>query len=52
MRLSNRLGLYKLSPVLIIFYSQLYMNEIEQQAMPIQALSFLHVQGMHSLISV
>jgi len=26
------------------------MNGIEQQAMPIQALIFLHVQGMHSLI--
>jgi hypothetical protein len=24
------------------------MNGIEQQAMPIQALFFLHVQGIHS----
>jgi hypothetical protein len=31
--------------VLSIFYSQLYKNGIEQQAMPMQALSFLHVQG-------
>ena len=31
--------------VLSIFYSQLYMNGIEQHAMPMQALSFLHVQG-------
>jgi len=28
------------------------MNGIEQQTMPIQALSFLHVQGIHSVISV
>jgi hypothetical protein len=27
------------------------MNGIEQQAMPIQALSLLHVQGIHSVIS-
>ena len=38
--------------VLNIFYSQLHMNGIEQQAMSIQALSFLHVQGIHSVISV
>jgi hypothetical protein len=38
--------------ILSIFYSQQYMNGIEQQAMPFQALSFLHVQGIHSLISV
>ena len=25
------------------------MNGIEQQAMPIQAVSFLHVQGIHSV---
>jgi hypothetical protein len=30
--------------ILSIFYSQQYMNGIEQQAMPIQALSFFHVQ--------
>jgi len=28
------------------------MNGIEQQAMPMQALSFLHVQGIHSVTSV
>ena len=33
--------------VLNIFYSQLHMNGIQQQAMLIQALSFLHVQGIH-----
>jgi replicative superfamily II helicase len=38
--------------VLNILYSQLYMNRIEQQAMPIQALSFLPVQGIHSVIGI
>ena len=38
--------------VLNILYSQLYMNRIEQQAMPIQAFSFLHVQGIHSVIGI
>jgi len=38
--------------VLNIFYSQLHMNGIEQQATPIQALSFLHVQGIHSVKSI
>ena len=33
--------------VLKVFYSQLYMNGIEQHAMSIQALCFLHVQGIH-----
>jgi hypothetical protein len=28
------------------------MNGIEQQAMPIQTLSFLHLQGIPSVISV
>ena len=28
------------------------MNGAEQQAMPIQTLSFLHVQGIHSVTSV
>jgi len=28
------------------------MNGIDQQAMPIQALSFLHVQGIYSVTSV
>jgi len=35
--------------VLNIFYSQPYMNGIEQQAMPIQALSFLHVHDINSV---
>jgi hypothetical protein len=38
--------------VLNIFDSQLHLNGIEQQAMPIQALSFLHLQAIHSVISV
>jgi hypothetical protein len=44
--------MYEVLMVLSIFYSQLHMNGIEQQAMPIQALSFLHVQGIHSEKSV
>jgi hypothetical protein len=35
--------------VLNLFYSQLYMNGIEQQAMSIQALSFLHVHDINSV---
>jgi hypothetical protein len=38
--------------VLNIFYSQLQRNGIEQQAMPIQALSFLHIQVIHSVKSI
>jgi hypothetical protein len=38
--------------VLSIFYSQLHMNGIEEHAMPMQALSFLHVQGIHSVKSI
>ena len=32
--------------VLNTFYSQLHMNGIEQHNMTIQALSFLHIQGI------
>jgi hypothetical protein len=35
--------------VLNLFYSQLYMNGIEQQSMSIQALSFLHVHDINSV---
>ena len=38
--------------VLNIFYSQLYMNGIDQHAMPILALSFLNVQDIHSVIRI
>ena len=38
--------------VLNIFYSQLHMNGIEQQARRIQALSLLHVKGIHPVISI
>jgi len=30
-------------------YSQLHIKGIEQRTTPIQALSFLHVQGIHSV---
>ena len=29
-----------------IFYSHLYLNEIEQDDVPIQVLFFLHIQGI------
>ena len=41
-----------ITKVLSIFYSQLHMNGIEQQATLMQALSFLHVQGIHLVKSI
>ena len=51
---SIKCGGVKLFFGLSIFYSHLYLNEIEQQAahVPIQTLSILHVQGIHSVISI
>ena len=38
--------------VLSILHSQLHMKGIEQHTMPIQALSFLHVEGIRSIKSI